>query len=82
MWGRRWNQEQKEMVGSPIFNYITRANLDTQMKTMQSKTYRDALEDRMRWAQIADVMAQSNHYAVFYFLFTSYIRITVLFKIS
>lgn len=70
MWGRRWNQEQKEMVGSPIFNYITRANLDTQMKTMQSKTYQAALEDRMRWAQIADVMAQSNHYAVtFLYLF-------------
>lgn len=66
MWGRRWNQEQKEMVGSPIFNYITRANFDSHMKTMQSKTYQAALEDRMRWAQIADVMAQSNHYAVGY----------------
>lgn len=64
MWGRRWNQEQKEIIGSPIFNYITRANLDSHMKTMQSKTYQAALEDRMRWAQIADVMAQSNHYAV------------------
>lgn len=62
MWGRRWNQEQKEIIGSPIFNYITRANLDSHMKTMQSKTYQAALEDRMRWAQIADVM--SNHYAV------------------
>lgn len=65
MWGRRWNQEQKEMVGSPIFNYINRANLENHMKTMQSKTYQAALEDRMRWAQIADVMSQSNHYAVF-----------------
>lgn len=64
MWGRKWNQEQKEMIGSPIFNYITRANFDSHMKTMQSKTYQAALEDRMRWAQIADVMAQSNHYAV------------------
>lgn len=64
MWGRRWNQEQKEMVGSPIFNYINRANLENHMKTMQSKTYQAALEDRMRWAQIADVMSQSNHYAV------------------
>lgn len=64
MWGRRWNQEQKDMIGSPIFNYITRANLDTHVKAMQSKTYQAQLEDRMRWAQIADVMSKSNHYAV------------------
>lgn len=64
MWGRRWNQEQKQMIGSPIFDYINRTNADSQMKTMPPKTYQAALEDRMRWAQIADVMAQSNHYAV------------------
>lgn len=64
MWGRRWSQEQKEMIGSPIFNYITRQNLDTHVKAMQSKTYQAQLEDRIRWAQIADVMSKSNHYAV------------------
>lgn len=26
--------------------------------------YQLTLEDRLRWAQIADVMAQANHYAV------------------
>lgn len=26
--------------------------------------YQVTMEDRIRWAQIADVMAQSNHYAV------------------
>lgn len=64
IWGRRWNQEQKQMIGSPIFDYINRSNVDNQMKTMPPKTYQAALEDRMRWAQIADVMSQSNHYAV------------------
>lgn len=80
MWGRRWNQEQKQMIGSPIFDYIQRTNVDTQMKpmagqrgpdmTMYSSHYGGKstmelqLEDRMRWAQIADVMSQSNHYGV------------------
>lgn len=30
---------------------------------MGTLPYQMTLEDRMRWAQIADVMAQSNHYA-------------------
>lgn len=29
--------------------------------TMGTAPYQVTLEDRMRWAQIADVMAQSNH---------------------
>lgn len=80
MWGRRWSQEQKQMIGSPIFDYIQRSNADTQMKPMPGQRCADMsmysshyggkstmelqLEDRMRWAQIADVMSQSNHYAV------------------
>lgn len=39
--------------------------------------YQLTLEDRLRWAQIADVMAQANHYAVnrFFFLFCTYVLI-------
>lgn len=29
-----------------------------------SKLFKVTLEERMRWAQLADVMAQANHYAV------------------
>lgn len=66
MWSRRWQREQKQLV-SPVFGYM---NTVQQMKAQQaaaaaaSGPYTISLEDRMRWAQIADVMAaQSNHYA-------------------
>lgn len=32
--------------------------------TMGTIPYQVGLEERIRWAQIADVMAQSNHYAI------------------
>lgn len=64
MWSRRWSREQKEAMGSPIFGYMSGTALGAQMKSAQAAPYHVTLEDRMRWAQIADVMAQSNHYAV------------------
>lgn len=51
-------------MGGPVFGYIwTGAPVKT--PSMQVP-YHVTLEDRMRWAQIADVMAQANHYAVSY----------------
>lgn len=63
MWSRRWHREQKEAMGSPVFGYMAAAGLGGQMKTPQTP-YQATLEERMRWAQIADAMAQSNHYGV------------------
>lgn len=64
MWSRRWQREQKQLV-SPVFGYM---NTVQQMKAQQaaaSSAYTISLEERMRWAQIADVMAQQgNHYGV------------------
>lgn len=57
---RRWQREHKNaMVGSPVFGYMGGGQVKT--PTMGSAPYQVTLEDRMRWAQIADVMAQSNH---------------------
>lgn len=64
MWSRRWHREQKEAMGSPVFGYMAAAGLGGQMKSPQAPPYQVSLEERMRWAQIADVMAQSNHYGV------------------
>lgn len=50
------------MVGSPVFGYIGGGQVKT--PTMGAAPYQVTLEDRMRWAQIADVMAQANHYGV------------------
>uniref|UniRef100_A0A1A9WPB4 EGF-like domain-containing protein n=1 Tax=Glossina brevipalpis TaxID=37001 RepID=A0A1A9WPB4_9MUSC len=61
MWSRRWQREQKNAIGSPIFGYMSAAPLKT--SALPQPGYQVTLEDRMRWAQIADVMAQSNHYA-------------------
>lgn len=62
MWSRRWQREQKHM-GSPVFGYMTGQQVKTPV--MGQTPYQVSLEDRMRWAQIADVMAaQANHYAV------------------
>lgn len=50
------------MVGSPVFGYLGGGQVKG--PAMGSAPYQVTLEDRMRWAQIADVMAQANHYAV------------------
>lgn len=47
-------------MGSPVFGYLGDATVKTPV--MGQAPYQVSLEDRMRWAQIADVMAQANHY--------------------
>jgi hypothetical protein len=66
---RRWNREQKVAagMGSPVFGYMATAARNNTIKSPAIGTlpYQVSLEDRLRWAQIADVMAQAtNHYAV------------------
>lgn len=51
-------------MGSPVFGYLGNGQVKTPV--MGQAPYQVTLEDRMRWAQIADVMAQANHYAVSY----------------
>ncbi|XP_054280542.1 uncharacterized protein LOC128998442 [Macrosteles quadrilineatus] len=68
MWSRRWNREQKVAagMGSPVFGYMTTAARNNTIKSpaIGASPYQVSLEDRLRWAQIADVMAQAtNHYA-------------------
>ncbi|XP_022230809.2 mucin-5AC isoform X2 [Drosophila obscura] len=60
MWSRRWQREQKNAMGSPVFGYMNTAPLKS--AGLPQAGYQVTLEDRMRWAQIADVMAQTNHY--------------------
>ncbi|XP_075167091.1 calcium-binding EGF-like domain-containing protein pawn isoform X2 [Haematobia irritans] len=60
MWSRRWQREQKNAIGSPVFGYMNTAPLKS--AALPQAGYQVTLEDRMRWAQIADVMAQTNHY--------------------
>lgn len=50
------------MIGSPVFGYMGNAQVKTPV--VGPLSYQVSLEDRMRWAQIADVMAQANHYGV------------------
>jgi hypothetical protein len=64
MWSRRWSREQKAAVGSPVFGYMATASNTVKAPVMGAPPYQLTLEDRLRWAQIADVMAQANHYAV------------------
>ncbi|XP_055610047.1 uncharacterized protein LOC129756990 isoform X2 [Uranotaenia lowii] len=61
MWSRKWQREHKNAMGSPVFGYMGGAQVKTPV--MGQAPYQVTLEDRMRWAQIADVMAQANHYA-------------------
>jgi len=63
MWSRRWNREEKVAagMGSPVFGYMATAARNNTIKA--PAPYTVSLEDRLRWAQIADVMAQANHYA-------------------
>ena len=63
MWSRRWHREQKNAIGSPVFGYMNTGPIVKQAG-MGHPAYQVTLEDRMRWAQIADVMAQANHYGV------------------
>ncbi|XP_044264897.1 uncharacterized protein LOC123011509 isoform X1 [Tribolium madens] len=64
MWSRRWSREQKAAVGSPVFGYMATASNTVKAPVVGAPPYQLTLEDRLRWAQIADVMAQANHYAV------------------
>lgn len=61
---RRWSREQKAAVGSPVFGYMATASNTVKAPVVGAPPYQLTLEDRLRWAQIADVMAQANHYAV------------------
>ncbi|XP_058830757.1 uncharacterized protein LOC131689580 isoform X2 [Topomyia yanbarensis] len=61
MWSRKWQREHKNAMGSPVFGYMGGGQVKTPV--MGQAPYQVTLEDRMRWAQIADVMAQTNHYA-------------------
>nr|XP_019553906.2 proteoglycan 4 isoform X2 [Aedes albopictus] len=63
MWSRKWQREHKNAMGSPVFGYMGGGQVKTPV--MGQAPYQVTLEDRMRWAQIADVMAQANHYATF-----------------
>ncbi|XP_065215388.1 uncharacterized protein pwn isoform X2 [Planococcus citri] len=59
-WSRRWNKEQK--IGSPIFGYMPSGASTVKTPVMGAPPYQVSLEDRLRWAQIADAMAHANHY--------------------
>lgn len=61
-YSRKWQREHKNAMGSPVFGYMGGGQVKTPV--MGQAPYQVTLEDRMRWAQIADVMAQANHYAV------------------
>lgn len=65
MWSRRWNKEQKcAGIGSPVFGYMPSGGSAVKTPGIGAPPYQVSLEDRLRWAQIADAMAQStNHYA-------------------
>lgn len=72
MWSRKWQREQKNAMVSPVFGYMAGASVKT--PSIGQAPYQVTLEDRMRWAQIADVMAaQANHYGVsFRWFFSKY----------
>ncbi|KAK9886646.1 hypothetical protein WA026_017567 [Henosepilachna vigintioctopunctata] len=63
MWSRKWQREQKTSVGSPVFGYMATASNTVKAPVVGGPPYQLTLEDRLRWAQLADVMAQANHYA-------------------
>ncbi|KAI5708239.1 hypothetical protein M8J77_018771 [Diaphorina citri] len=60
-WSRRWNREQK--IGSPVFGYMPQGGSTVKTPAIGGPPYQVSLEDRLRWAQIADAMAHANHYA-------------------
>jgi len=51
-------------MGSPVFGYMATGGSTVKTPAVGSPPYQVSLEDRLRWAQIADVMVQANHYAV------------------
>lgn len=51
-------------MGSPVFGYMATASNSVKTPVVGGPPYQLTLEDRLRWAQIADAMAQTNHYAV------------------
>ena len=65
-YSRKWNREHKAAVGSPVFGYMASASNTVKTPVVGAPPYQLTLEDRLRWAQIADAMAQANHYAVSY----------------
>ncbi|KAG6451612.1 hypothetical protein O3G_MSEX007217 [Manduca sexta] len=48
-------------MGSPVFNYMAANTIKT--PPVGQPPYQVTLEERMRWAQIAEAMVQANHYA-------------------
>ncbi|CAH0600005.1 unnamed protein product [Chrysodeixis includens] len=61
-WSRKWSREQKAVgMGSPIFNYMAANTIKT--PPVGQPPYQVSIEERMRWAQIAEAMAQASHYA-------------------
>lgn len=50
-------------MGSPVFGYMA-TGPTVKTPNVGAPPYQVSIEDRIRWAQIADVMAQTNHYAV------------------
>ncbi|XP_037295958.1 uncharacterized protein LOC115444518 isoform X2 [Manduca sexta] len=61
-WSRKWSREQKAVgMGSPVFNYMAANTIKT--PPVGQPPYQVTLEERMRWAQIAEAMVQANHYA-------------------
>nr|XP_018902435.1 PREDICTED: uncharacterized protein LOC109034002 [Bemisia tabaci] len=59
-WSRRWNKEQK--IGSPVFGYMPTGGSTVKTPVVGAPPYQVSIEDRLRWAQIADAMAHANHY--------------------
>jgi len=76
-WSRRWNKEQK--VGSPVFGYMPTGGSTVKTPVIGGPPYQVSIEDRMRWAQIADAMAHANHYAVstYYYIHKSRLHAVV-----
>ncbi|KPJ21575.1 hypothetical protein RR48_00442 [Papilio machaon] len=56
-------------MGSPVFNYMASNTIKT--PPVGQPPYQVSIEERMRWAQIAEAMAQANHYAVRLFIYKS-----------
>ncbi|XP_059471565.1 mucin-5AC isoform X2 [Neocloeon triangulifer] len=76
MWSRKWNREQQKVemlstrtgITSPVFSYMAAAAAASSAASVKSgmppttPAAYVSVEDRLRWAHIADVIAQ-NHYA-------------------
>lgn len=84
MWSRTWQKEGKSVVRSNLFGYMNTIPVKSTAVTQPCSQI--SLEDRMRWTQIAKIMAQKNHYRVielknkqlfFYFIFFKYVFLSV-----